>query len=86
MSLNGDPQELEALLVSQQEERRRVADILHDDAIQVMFGAAFLIEALVRRRPAPELEADLRDIASDLTAAGERLKRLMQDLQASLAS
>ena len=86
MSLNGDPQELEAVLVSQQEERRRVADILHDDAIQVMFGAAFLIEALVRRRPAPELEADLRDIASDLTAAGERLKRLMQDLQASLAS
>lgn len=75
MPLNGDQRRL------LDDERQQVAATLHDDAIQVMFGAAFLIEALVRRQTDPELVAELRGIAADLSAAGERLNQLMRDLQ-----
>jgi signal transduction histidine kinase len=80
--LSGDRQALLAVLVrNQEDERRQVAAKLHDDAIQVMFGATFLLEALIRRQADAGLTADLREIATDLTAAGERLNRLMHDLQ-----
>jgi signal transduction histidine kinase len=80
--LSGDRQALLAVLVrNQEDERRQVATKLHDDAVQVMFGAAFMIEALVRRQSDAELVNNLREIATDLTAAGERLNRMMHDLQ-----
>ena len=81
--LSGDRQALLAVLVrNQEDERRHVATKLHDDAIQVMFGAAFLLEAVLRRHQSdPELSDALREVATDLTAAGERLNRLMHDLQ-----
>jgi signal transduction histidine kinase len=72
---------LAAVVRRQEEERRRLATGLHDDAIQVMFGAAFVLEVLARRQGDAELAAATRNVAADLTAAGERLNRLMHDLQ-----
>lgn len=72
---------LGALVRAQEEERRRVADKLHDDAIQVMFGAVFMLEILARQQPDPAVSQSTRELAADLTAAGERLNRLMHDLQ-----
>jgi signal transduction histidine kinase len=80
--LSGDRQALLGFLVrTQEEERRQVARKLHDDAIQVMFGAVFLLEGLARRQTDPELATSTRELAADLTAAGERLNRFMHNLQ-----
>ena|GEM_PF-5212781 len=80
--LSGDRQALLSVLVrSQEEERRHVAAALHDDAIQVMFGAAFMLEAVARRQDDPSVIASIREIATGLSAAGERLNRMMHDLQ-----
>lgn len=79
--LSGDRQALLGVLVrTQEEERRKFAGDLHDDAVQVMFGAAFMLEALGRRQPDPELARATHEIGASLTAAGERLSRLMHDL------
>lgn len=80
--LSGDRRALLGFLVrTQEEERRQVAHRLHDDAIQVMFGAVFILEVLARGQTDPTLAASTRGLAADLTAAGERLNRLMHDLQ-----
>jgi signal transduction histidine kinase len=80
--LSGDRRALLGALVrAQEDERRQVAQKLHDDAIQVMFGAVFILEALTRRQSDPVLAASTRELAADLSAAGDRLNRLMHDLQ-----
>jgi signal transduction histidine kinase len=72
---------LRALVRAQEEERRRIAGDLHDDAVQVMFGAAFMLQALNREPMEPEQAAVIDEVATALTSAGERLRRLMLDLQ-----
>jgi signal transduction histidine kinase len=80
--LSGDRRALLAALVrAQEEERRQVAHKLHDDAIQVMFGAVFMLEVIGKRESDPGLAESIQELAGDLTAAGERLNRLMHDLQ-----
>jgi signal transduction histidine kinase len=80
--LSGDRQALlRALVRSQEDERRRVAEKLHDDAVQVVFAAVFMLEALNRRGLAPEHAAVVDEITTGLAGAGDRLRRLMLDLQ-----
>jgi signal transduction histidine kinase len=67
--------------MSDETERLHVATRLHDDVIQVMYGAAFMLEALARRQTDPALAGTSREIAADLIAAGERLTGLMRELQ-----
>jgi signal transduction histidine kinase len=79
--LSGDRQALLGALVrAQEEERRRIAGELHDDAVQVMFGAVLMLQAL-NRHPDVESVAAVEEVVAGLSAAGERLRRLMLDLQ-----
>jgi PAS domain S-box-containing protein len=65
---------------AQGEERRRIANDLHDDSVQVMTAAHLHAQELVERLEDPELRADAAALRDTLRDAVERLRHLLFEL------
>jgi signal transduction histidine kinase len=65
---------------AQGEERRRIADDLHDDSVQVMTAAHMRAQGLVQRLDDPSLRADAEALRDTLRDAVERLRHLLFEL------
>jgi PAS domain S-box-containing protein len=65
---------------AQGEERRRIADDLHDDSVQVMTAAYMRAQGLVQRLDDPSLRADAEALRDTLRDAVERLRHLLFEL------
>lgn len=66
---------------AQEEERRRVADDIHDDSIQVISAADIRAQGLARRISDPELRAEAEALRETLAEAVERLRHLLFELR-----
>jgi PAS domain S-box-containing protein len=66
---------------AQEEERRRVADDIHDDSIQVISAADIRAQALAHRISDPELRAEAEALRQTLGEAVERLRLLLFELR-----
>src|SRR5690606_7827247 len=72
------------LTIAEQEERTRVAQVLHDDLQQRLYGARYKLEAIRHRasgnRGAVDALEPLQDVGRWLDAAVEQMRRLTVDL------
>jgi len=64
------------IVQSQEEERRRIADDIHDDSVQVMTAVALRL-ATLRRRHGTELDPLLLNLEHDVRQSITRLRHLM---------
>jgi PAS domain S-box-containing protein len=72
---------LARLVEAQEEERRRLAGAIHDDPIQAMAAAAFLVDLLGRQAGEPEHREALHQAAKSLQEAIARLRRMVFELR-----
>lgn len=78
---DADRRELLArLVVAQEDERKRIANDVHDDSIQVMVAAAMRASALRSRLDSPEVVTDLVRLEDTINLAVSRLRQLAFDL------
>lgn len=81
-ALAEDRQRLVALLLSAQEdERRRIADNIHDDSIQAVVAVGMRLELLGRRVDDPDTAAMLGRLRADIGEATARLRALLFELR-----
>jgi signal transduction histidine kinase len=71
---------LSRLLQAEEQERKRVANDIHDDAVQVMTAVHMRLQLLRKRIDDPEL-AELLDLEEVVRLSTERLRRLLFDLR-----
>lgn len=69
---------------AQEEERRRIAEGIHDDSIQFISASAIRLSTLRRKLDDPKLSTDLARVEETLGLAIERLRRLIFELRPSL--
>lgn len=72
---------LEKLSLVVEEERRRIASDIHDDALQVLAGLGIRLQLLSARVGDPGDKKSLGEISVALGEAGRRLRRLIVDLR-----
>ncbi|MBI4259008.1 MAG: sensor histidine kinase [Actinobacteria bacterium] len=72
---------LETIVEAQEQERRRIALEIHDDAVQVMAASLMRLEVLASRTADGGCRATAREVAGDVRRAIERLRRLMTQLR-----
>jgi PAS domain S-box-containing protein len=66
-------------------ERRRLAADLHDDVVQVVAGVGLRLGLLARRAADDDQAAELRSLAEQLTATGDRLRWTLRGLSPATA-
>lgn len=64
-----------------EEERKRIANDIHDDSLQVLAGLAMRLQLMAQKSEDPELRRSLREVNSTLSGAGKRLRKLIFDLR-----
>lgn len=69
------------LLQAQEAERHRIATAIHDDPIQVMVASAIRLEMLAAKIDDDRLREALEALRSDVTAAIDRLRHLIFELE-----
>jgi signal transduction histidine kinase len=69
------------LLNAHEEERKRIADDLHDDAVQGVVALRMRLETLAARTSDSQLARELGKLAEHAAAAVERLRRLLFQMQ-----
>lgn len=80
--LNAERQQLVvALLDAHEEERGRIANDLHDDAIQAITAVVLRLEMLARRLSDPKQREGIERLRESTAAALERLRKLLFELQ-----
>ncbi|TAN32867.1 GAF domain-containing protein [bacterium] len=72
---------LERLSLVVEEERKRIASDIHDDALQVLAGLGMRLQVMAEGPYDPAEKQSLRDLSSALAVAGDRLRRLIFDLR-----
>ena len=69
------------LISAHEEERKRIAEDLHDDSVQAVVALRMRLETLAARTTQPELASELDGLREEAGAAVERLRRLLFELQ-----
>lgn len=69
-----------ALVEAEEAERRRIAEAVHDDTLQVMIAVALSLETLERETLDPTQRARLHELVRDTREAAGRLRSLAFDL------
>jgi signal transduction histidine kinase len=69
-----------ALVEAEEAERRRIAEAVHDDTLQVMIAVALRLETLERKTADPDQQARLHELVVDTRGAATRLRSLAFDL------
>jgi signal transduction histidine kinase len=69
-----------ALVEAEEAERRRIAEAVHDDTLQVMIAVALRLETLERQTADPEGKARIHELVTDTRGAATRLRSLAFDL------
>lgn len=64
-----------------EEERKRIANDIHDDSLQVLAGLTMRLQLMAQKSEDPELRKSLREVNSTLSGAGKRLRKLIFDLR-----
>lgn len=64
-----------------EEERKRIANDIHDDSLQVLAGLTMRLQLMAQKIDDPELRKSLREVNSTLSGAGKRLRKLIFDLR-----
>ncbi len=64
-----------------EEERKRIANDIHDDSLQVLAGLAMRLQLMALRSEDTELRNSLREVNAALSGAGKRLRKLIFDLR-----
>lgn len=72
---------LEALVSAQEEERRMIADEIHDDPVQKMTAVNMRLHTLARNAPDPETRSALEEFGSTVEGTIVRLRRLLFELR-----
>ena len=72
---------LRRLTMAQEEERKQIAEDIHDDSIQVMSAAGMRLSALYRRVETEEERAEVGAVEATVRTAIARLRRLMFELR-----
>lgn len=72
---------LSLLAEAQEGERRRIADDIHEDSIQVLSVVAMRLDQLRRRIDSPDLVGVVDRLEQDVNLATRRLRRLMFELR-----
>ena len=81
-SANAERRKLLGQLISaHEEERKRIAEDLHDDSVQAVVALRMRLETLAARTTQPELASELDGLREEAGAAVERLRRLLFELQ-----
>ena len=69
------------LINAHEEERKRIAEDLHDDSVQAVVALRMRLETLAARTTRPELAHELDGLKEAATAAVERLRRVLFEIQ-----
>jgi signal transduction histidine kinase len=69
------------LVKAHEDERKRIAEELHDDTIQAVVALGMRLEMLAQRATQPEIASALEGLQKEAGLAVERLRRLLFDLQ-----
>ncbi len=64
-----------------EEERKRVANDIHDDSLQVLAGLGMRLQLVAQKIEDPELRKSIQEVNSALSSAGKRLRKLIFDLR-----
>jgi two-component system, chemotaxis family, CheB/CheR fusion protein len=75
------------LMMSEQEERRRISGILHDNLQQLIYGALFMLKSLSETLgddPSQDVLSKLADMKGILTSAAQTTRSLSVDLSSSI--
>jgi signal transduction histidine kinase len=64
-----------------EEERKRIANDIHDDSLQMLAGLGMRLQLLAQKTEDPEIRGSLREVNSALSSAGQRLRKLIFDLR-----
>ena len=72
---------LSQLTNAHEEERRRIAEELHDDSIQVVVAVGMRLEMLAERTTDKELSDELARLHDDIATTGEHLRHMLFELQ-----
>lgn len=64
-----------------EEERKRIANDIHDDSLQVLAGLAMRLQLIAQKIEDPELRKSLGEVNSALSGTGMRLRKLIFDLR-----
>lgn len=68
---------LRKLNQAQEEERKLLANALHDDTVQILTAAMLRLDMLGRRQSDPKVGADLRELSEQLVDAIKRCRHLL---------
>jgi signal transduction histidine kinase len=68
---------LRKLNQAQEEERKLLANALHDDTVQILTAAMLRLDMLGNRQPDPKVAADLRSLSEQLVDAIKRCRHLL---------
>lgn len=81
-ALAAQRQRLVALLLgAQEDERRRIADDIHDDSIQAVVAVGLRLELLTRQLDDPGVRAAVNGLRGDVSEATARLRHLLFELR-----
>ena len=69
------------LITAHEEERKGLAEDLHDDSVQAVVALRMRLETLAARTTQPELASELDGLREEAGAAVERLRRLLFEIQ-----
>jgi signal transduction histidine kinase len=69
------------LINAHEEERRRIAEELHDGSIQAVVAIGMRLEMLVERTTDEHLSRELSSLHDDVTSTGQRLRQMLFGLQ-----
>jgi len=70
-----------AVVAAQEQERRRLAQDLHDEVNQALTAIVLRLEALRQKAPSPELDRELKETKRLASQAMEELLRLARELR-----
>lgn len=64
-----------------EEERKRIANDIHDDSLQMLAGLGMRLQLLAQKIEDPGTRGSLREVNSALSNAGQRLRNIIFDLR-----
>lgn len=79
-SADGRRRLLDEVVAADEEQRQRIANALHDDALQVFAAINLRLERIKRRLDDPETLAAIDELEESVLQAGGRLRRLLFEL------